>query len=524
LPSSPTLELNFLDGPTKPPRRPYTDPADYAHRRSRRTRIICWCLVLALLALSVGVWQSPAVHRPNRNTTDLALVSQKARADDLKHQVDELADRLRDGHPIEIDTTDRARADDLAQQVEELERRLGLRRPPVTNRSDAARAEDLSRRLKDLQQHVQQPRPPVTDGVQKARADDLAQRVHDLSNQLAQPRTTVGRFDGVSAATKAEIVGAGHYFGLYTAQSPFNFGEAGMIEERVGRKANIVGYFQDWTDPFRADAIQASWQRHQIPLLTWEPAPSTGRNQGDDPAYSLPAIIGGAHDDYIRSYARGIHALGMPVVLRLAHEMNGDWYPWSEVGWRDLNHDDKATIDERVSINGNGRGDYRRMWRHVHDIFEQEGANDYTVWLWAPNRVDNLTAAQPDVEEFYPGDDVVDWIGMSGYLRPSDHTPTFNSTYAATLAQLRSTAAKPIMLAEIGATELNGTKVAWTNSLFDGLAGNGDIIGFCWFSLTVSAMQGDGVQTNDWRINSTSAAADAVAHGLASVNFGTPVG
>ena len=54
---------------------------------------------------------------------------------------------------------------------------------------------------------------------------------------------------------------------------------------------------------------------------------------------------------------------GLPMAIRLDHEMNGSWYPWGE---RQCGGN---------SLNGNGKGDYVKMWRHVHDIFEAEGAN-----------------------------------------------------------------------------------------------------------------------------------------------------
>ena len=43
----------------------------------------------------------------------------------------------------------------------------------------------------------------------------------------------------------------------------------------------------------------------------------------------------------------------MPLVIRLDHEMNGNWYPWSE---------DQAY---------NSPGEYVAMWRHVVDRFRQ---------------------------------------------------------------------------------------------------------------------------------------------------------
>lgn len=487
----------------------------------------------SLLGLGVGVWQSPAMRRTTPagpSDLELQLASARARADDLKVQLEDVAARNRRPRPVVVDASDEARADDLARQVDELERKLGIRRPPGTVDSSKNRAEDLKRRLDEAETKLKAPRPPGT--TSNARADDLARQLADLNDKVARPRPTPDRFAGVTAnLTKADIVAAANQFGLYTEQAPFNWGEAGMVEATVARKANLIGYFQDWNDPFRSDAVLLAWQRHQIPMLTWEPAPTTGREDPDNPAnlaFNLKSIGAGSHDDYIRTYARGIRDLQMPIVLRLAHEMNGDWYPWAEVQRKDTDGD--GVFEER-SINGNSRGDYVRMWQHVHDIFEEEGANAYTVWLWSPNRINNIlndTIRQPDVSEYYPGASYVDWVGMSGYRRYSDRNdePTFDNTYHDTLVRLRITApGKRIFLAEIAATELTNDKAQWINSLFAGLAANRDIIGFAWFSLVVSAMRDDGVQTNDWRINSTGPARDALAQGLAgNGGYGLPLG
>ena len=64
--------------------------------------------------------------------------------------------------------------------------------------------------------------------------------------------------------------------------------------------------------------------------------------------------------------------------------MNGNWFPWSE------------------GLNGNTAGQFVQMWQHVWNIFQAAGANTYVIWLWAPNRVDNLAHA-PSLSELYPG-------------------------------------------------------------------------------------------------------------------------
>jgi len=167
-------------------------------------------------------------------------------------------------------------------------------------------------------------------------------------------------------------------------------------------------------------------------------------------------------------------------------------------------------------------GDYVKMWRHVHDVFQQEGANNLVVWVWAPNIVNNLPAthkAPGYLESLYPGDAYVDWVGLSGYLRPPykpDNDFSFDYTFKASLNELRSITSKPIILAEVGASETEGHKAAWITSFFQALAKpeNDDIIGFSWFDLAVTSYV-EGVRaTNDWRIDSRADSLSAFIAGL----------
>jgi len=312
---------------------------------------------------------------------------------------------------------------------------------------------------------------------------------------------------------------ATRYFGLYTAQSPFSWAEYDDLTARVGVKPTIAGYFQGWDGDFRADAVTRSWAKGALPLLTWESRPlKAGNDQPEDPDYSLPVIIGdpangvpGRYDDYLHQYARDVAALGLPLAIRLDHEMNGSWYPWGERRWGG------------DPLNGNRKGDFVTMWRHVHDIFEAEGANRYVIWVWAPNIVNGL----PDYAKYsswymnslYPGDEYVDWVGLSGYYRPpyrSDQTPTFGYSYDRSLGYLREITDKPILLAEIGASEIGGAKPQWVADLFTALARreNADIIGFAWFSQTVTTISGGERVTNDWRINSRADSQSAFVTGI----------
>jgi mannan endo-1,4-beta-mannosidase len=316
----------------------------------------------------------------------------------------------------------------------------------------------------------------------------------------------------VTAPARADLVSpTSRYYGMYTEQAPFNWATFDATSAKVGVSPNLVGYFSGWDETFRANAVTRAWAQGRMPMMTWESRPiNAGNDSNVAPEYSLPKIIQGDFDAYLRQYAKDVVATGLPLAIRLDHEMNGIWYPWSE-------NDGQGN-----SINGNSVGDYVKMWRHVHDIFQQEGANSLVIWVWAPNIVNNLPARHQVagyLEGLYPGDDYVDWVGLSGYLRPpykSDNDFSFDYTFKTSLDRLRSITKKPIILAEIGASETGGYKPKWVTSFFEALGRpeNDDIIGFSWFNLAITTYV-EGVRaTNDWRIDSRADTLSAFIAGL----------
>ena len=297
--------------------------------------------------------------------------------------------------------------------------------------------------------------------------------------------------------TKAEVMAEDKVrFGLYTTQAPYSMSEVNLIAGMMDKRPDTVGYFVGW-DP---QAVIAAWKQGALPLLTWE---SHGNGPVDtrvpDADYALSRIIAGEYDDYIDTFAKEVVKTGMPVAIRLDHEMNGDWYPWSE--------------DQSY----NSPGEYVAMWRHVVDRFRAAGADKYVIWLWAPSRVDNVR--HQTIAEYYPGDDYVDWVGMSGYQRSATSLATFDITFGKTLGLLRKLTTKPIFLAEIGATESGGRKADWITSLFDNLPKSPDIIGFAWFNIAVTSGGGADTVTNDWRIDSSGLSILAFKQAIAAARY-----
>jgi mannan endo-1,4-beta-mannosidase len=295
-----------------------------------------------------------------------------------------------------------------------------------------------------------------------------------------------------------------NYFGVSTPQAPYDFKDYSIFAAAAGKLPNMNEFFLGWDREYPANQVIALWRRGALPILSWEPRPTvnpSGPYSDNTVAegYELSSIIDGSHDEYIDRFATAVRDLDLPIAIRFAHEMNGNWFPWSE---------------ER---NGNAPGEYVQAWRHLHDRFTALGA-DNVIWIWSPN----VVTARPSVRlaPLYPGDDYVDWLGIVGYYRRvyydaegNAKAPTFDNTYSETLAELRSVAAKPIVLTEVGATEIGGNKPAWITSLFQGMADNPDIIGFVWFDHSVNG--------TDWRIESSRAASEAFAAGVANPRYGT---
>ncbi len=214
---------------------------------------------------------------------------------------------------------------------------------------------------------------------------------------------------------------------------------------RVGTAPSAVMWYQDWAQPetraFNADQMDGVYIHGAVPVVTWEPWDAmAGRDQ---PAYALRQILAGSYDAYVHEWARAAATWNRPFYLRFAHEMNGTGYPWTP------------------AMNGNTPEEYVATWRHLHEIFQQEGATK-ARWVWSP------TVATPDTSplaSLYPGDAYVDWVGLDGYnwgtSQPWSHWSDLADVFAASYQLLAALTLKPIMIAETASTESGGNKAQW---------------------------------------------------------------
>jgi mannan endo-1,4-beta-mannosidase len=281
------------------------------------------------------------------------------------------------------------------------------------------------------------------------------------------------------------------FLGLQTNAGPADFAPVDAFAGATKYRPRALQFSQGWAhDKFRPEAFNAIADRGMLPIVSWEPwdytLPGQASSSGDQPAYRLAAIVNGTYDEYIRSWATGIAKLPYPVVMRFAHEMNGFWYPWCE------------------RANGNHPGEYVQAWRHVYDLFAQAHAGNVT-WLWSPNVT--YPGAQ-SLAELYPGDEYVDWIGLSGYYGTAGREAYigFDDIFAATLTELATFTHRPVVITETGATNAAGQQARWITDMFSRLPRHPEVIGVIWFEATKEI---------DWRIAKAPDAAAAFAAGAA---------
>lgn len=285
------------------------------------------------------------------------------------------------------------------------------------------------------------------------------------------------------------------FLGIQTNGGPYDFSPLDAFTAGTGYRPSVMQFTQGWAaDTFHAENFDRIAARGMLPIVSWEPwdysAVGSAHTSGDQPAYRLSRIAGGAFDAYIRSWADGIKALGYPVGIRFAHEMNGFWYPWCE------------------SANGNRPGDYVKAFRHVHDIFTAAGATN-AIWLWSPNVT--YPGAKP-LARLYPGDKYVDWVGLSGYYGTAGRTSyqSFNTIFSGTLKQLAGVTKRPVVITETGATNANGQQAQWIRQMFQELPRHPEIVGVIWFEVTKEI---------DWRLAGNPASMRAYAAGARAKRY-----
>ena len=123
----------------------------------------------------------------------------------------------------------------------------------------------------------------------------------------------------------------------------------------------------------------------------------------------LNGIADGKHDSYIIADLKYLNTLDQcNVLLRFAAEVN-DWSISTKYA-------EEGRLEEFFDA-------FKRAFRRIHDLAEQYAPK--VAMVYSPNDISGMYVTH---EDFYPGDEYVDWVGFSSYGNQSENTVgTFGS-------------------------------------------------------------------------------------------------
>jgi hypothetical protein len=259
-----------------------------------------------------------------------------------------------------------------------------------------------------------------------------------------------------------------------------------IFEGLIDRKLAVKRVYYPWDKEFPGDVEYWMRDRGTTPLLSWQ------TSLLGEPIVTWRDVAAGQYDADIDERAAGIIAFGAPMFFVFHHEPEGEGDP----------------------------AEFVAAYRHVHDRFVADGVTNVTYgWILMSS-----TFRQGEADQWYPGDDYVDIVGVDGYnwygcpgrTDPwKSFTDVFSDFYDFGLSK-----GKPMMIGEWASTEdpdVPGRKADWITDAAATLKTWPQIKVISWFDMGIEF----GSQC-DWWVDSTPSSLAAYAAMGADPYFNPP--
>lgn len=231
----------------------------------------------------------------------------------------------------------------------------------------------------------------------------------------------------------------------------------------AGKRISWAYFSNHWLNGeirFPRANVEACRRQGVIPYIRMLPWSRLVQHQ-PDPIFSMQAIINGQFDAPIREWARNARDTQYPIMIEFGPEVNGEWFPWNgkwngggtKEGYGDPNHPD-------------GPERFKDAFKRVIEIFRQERARNVT-WVLHVDSQWNPQASWNQLKYYYPGDNYIDWIGVSvfGAQLPSFPWTIFSDILGDFWWQIEAASRnQPVLISEYGVIEdsrRSGRKAEW---------------------------------------------------------------
>lgn len=258
---------------------------------------------------------------------------------------------------------------------------------------------------------------------------------------------------------------AGLTWGIFEPTAPDSFDYLQQLEKRFGYEFPVILAYQSLDSPLPLATLKRAQQKDKIVELTLQTASNKLDATGNQRL--VYDILQGQYDEYFHQYARQVKEYGQPVLFRLNNEMNGDWCSYSSY------------------YTGGDTELFKAFWRYVYGIFAQENV-DNVIWVWNPHDTSFPDCKWNHAFMYYPGDDFVDVIGLTGYntgnYYPGEIWREFPAIYDVLVRTYSSVFSQPFMITEFGSNSVGGDKPAWINTMFASIGRYPDIKIAIWWN------------------------------------------
>jgi uncharacterized protein (TIGR01370 family) len=270
------------------------------------------------------------------------------------------------------------------------------------------------------------------------------------------------------------------YHGVYPGgpsgeEDDFTLTDLRQYEQLVGHRVAWVYFSNNWYRSRQFPMAMATWIRGTgaVPFIRLMLRSNNEENQREK-TFTLESIRAGQFDDDLRAWGQAAHEFGTPLIVEYGTEVNGQWFSWNGK-WHG-----KAAGPPR----------FIAAYRHIVQTIRAAGADNVT-WVFHVDSEDDPEIGWNRFENYYPGSDVVDWVGLScyGYQTPTetDKLESFRARMDVACRRVTAMApAKPIILCEFGATARNPLEPpeTWADAALTDLFNRRwpAIAGFAWWN------------------------------------------
>ena len=216
------------------------------------------------------------------------------------------------------------------------------------------------------------------------------------------------------------------YFGI-KMDSPEAQSDLMATYKSLGHKPNLMALDSDWSQPFPSKFVSYIMEEGSVPFIRWYPSDSQ-----DPLAVQFKDLSSGIWDEHIELWAERVKELKYPVYISFAPQFNK-----RDVAWSILRH------KKAVST-------YKETYTYIAALFEEVGA--YNVnWVFDIELEGMPKWRWDKIEAAYPGDAVIDWVGVSGAYSKS----TQLSPFIDPVSTIQKTFPKPIMISSLRVASLH---------------------------------------------------------------------